>query len=276
VALTGRLSQGKLTLPGRHPQAVMVMVREIQRRIHGGGAKHRRGRRHKLRRRHGVELRVVAGHSAAATGTVMMTAHGGRHTGHGKGRPAVPSAAARAVQTRRRRKKTAERLMVVVMAFLLGLGGELAVPRLDVLLLEGGGAGDVVQLVVEAARVADRFAVGVATPQRRGVGAAVRAARSLPFRRGLNRKVNCYGNKVHINKEYFSVCPLVGIRTLPLPLSPASVPLPPRRNQRGMGVHSPAGEGLGEPQFGRLEKSLALCLLCGYGEEKYENVWRAP
>ncbi len=81
--------------------------------------------------------------------------------------------------------------MVVMMAFLLGLGGELSISRLDVLLLEGGGAGDVVQLVVEAAGVADGFAVGVASPQRRGVGAAVGAARSLPFRRGLNRKVNC-------------------------------------------------------------------------------------
>jgi hypothetical protein len=172
----------------------MVMMREIQRRIHGGGAKHRCRRRHKLRRRHGVEFRIVAGHAAAAAGTVMMTAHGGRHAGHGKGRPAVASAAARAVQTRRRRKETAEGL-VVVMAFLLGLGGELAVPRLDVLLLESGGSGDVVQLVVEAAGVADGFAVGVAPPQRRGVGAAVGTARSLPFRRGLNRKVNCYGEE---------------------------------------------------------------------------------
>jgi hypothetical protein len=34
------------------------------------------------------------------------------------------------------------------------------------------------------------------------------------------------------------------------------------RNQGG-GVHSPAGEGLGESQYRRLEKSLALCLyLC--------------
>jgi hypothetical protein len=28
------------------------------------------------------------------------------------------------------------------------------------------------------------------------------------------------------------------------------------------GAHSPAGEGLGESQFRRLEKSLAVCLLC--------------
>jgi hypothetical protein len=42
-------------------------------------------------------------------------------------------------------------------------------------------------------------------------------------------------------------------------LSPASVPLPPV--QRGGGTLS-AGEGLGESQFRRLEKSLALCLLC--------------
>jgi hypothetical protein len=30
----------------------------------------------------------------------------------------------------------------------------------------------------------------------------------------------------------------------------------------GGGAHSPAGEGVGESQFRRLEKSLALCLLC--------------
>jgi hypothetical protein len=34
-------------------------------------------------------------------------------------------------------------------------------------------------------------------------------------------------HKVRIYKEYQSVCPLVGIGTLPIPLSPASVPLPP-------------------------------------------------
>ncbi len=32
---------------------------------------------------------------------------------------------------------------------------------------------------------------------------------------------------MYIYKEYHSVCPLVGIDTLPTPLSPASVPLPP-------------------------------------------------
>jgi hypothetical protein len=68
-------------------------------------------------------------------------------------------------------------------------------------------------------------------------------------------------HKVCIYKEYNSVhvCPLVGIGTLPTPRSPASVPLSPETE----GVHSPAGEGLGESQFRRLEKSLALCLLCG-------------
>jgi hypothetical protein len=34
------------------------------------------------------------------------------------------------------------------------------------------------------------------------------------------------GHKVCIYKEYHSVCPLVGIGTLPTPLSPASVPSP--------------------------------------------------
>jgi hypothetical protein len=34
-------------------------------------------------------------------------------------------------------------------------------------------------------------------------------------------------HKVHIYAEYHSVCPLVSIGTLPPPLPPASVPLPP-------------------------------------------------
>ncbi len=45
------------------------------------------------------------------------------------------------------------------------------------------------------------------------------------------------------------------------PLSPASVPLPPEQRGGG-GAQSPTGEGLRESQYGRLEKSLALCLLC--------------
>jgi hypothetical protein len=35
---------------------------------------------------------------------------------------------------------------------------------------------------------------------------------------------------------------------------------PSPQNQGGEGEHSPAGEGLGESQFRRLEKSLAFCL----------------
>ena len=116
-----------------------------------------------------------------------MAAHGGCHAGHGKRRPAIAStSASRRVQTGGRRKETAESLVVVMMvAFLLGLGGEFPVPGLDVLLLEGGGAGDVVQLVVEAAGVAHGFAVGVAPPQRGGVRPTVGTAGALPFRRGL-------------------------------------------------------------------------------------------
>ncbi len=64
-------------------------------------------------------------------------------------------------------------------------------------------------------------------------------------------------HKVRIFTEYHSVRPLVGIGTLPRPLTPASVPLPPCRT-KGAGAHSPAGEGLGESQFRRLEKSLSL------------------
>jgi hypothetical protein len=37
---------------------------------------------------------------------------------------------------------------------------------------------------------------------------------------------------------------------------------PPESNRKGGGARSPGGEGVGESQFQRLEKSLALCLLC--------------
>jgi hypothetical protein len=62
-------------------------------------------------------------------------------------------------------------------------------------------------------------------------------------------------HKVRIYEEYHSVCPLVGLGTLPTSLSPASVPLP--QNRGGGGAHSPAGEGLGESQFRRLQKKLS-------------------
>ncbi len=80
-------------------------------------------------------------------------------------------------------------------------------------------------------------------------------------RRGcMNDKYDDYGmdHKVYIYKEYHSVCPFVGIGTLPTPFSPASVPSP---QNRGGSAHSPAGQGLGSPNSDNLRKSLALCLL---------------
>jgi hypothetical protein len=95
------------------------------------------------------------------------------------------------------------------------------------------------------------------------------------------RSMDGTNHKVHIYKEYHSVCPLVGIGTFPPPLSPASVPLPPPpppppRNQRerGGGQITCMRMTLGESQFRRLEKSLALCLLCGtngFAEVSSEN-----
>jgi hypothetical protein len=66
-------------------------------------------------------------------------------------------------------------------------------------------------------------------------------------------------HKVRIYKEYHSVCPLVGIGTLPTPLSPASVPLPP---EPGGGHTRLRVRGWGSPNSDDWRKSLALCLLC--------------
>ncbi len=44
---------------------------------------------------------------------------------------------------------------------------------------------------------------------------------------GTGTDAEYVNHKVRIYKEYHSVCPLVGIGTLPTPLSSASVPLPP-------------------------------------------------
>jgi hypothetical protein len=63
-------------------------------------------------------------------------------------------------------------------------------------------------------------------------------------------------HEVRIYKEYHSVCPFVGIGTLPTPL-----PLP--EPGEGGGGTLACGWGVGESQFRRLEKSLALCLHCG-------------
>ncbi len=70
-----------------------------------------------------------------------------------------------------------------------------------------------------------------------------------------------YRHKVHIYKEYhMSPCPNWDS---PIP-SLASECAPPPEPKGGGVAHSPAGEGVGESLFRRLEKSLALCLLCAY------------
>jgi hypothetical protein len=48
----------------------------------------------------------------------------------------------------------------------------------------------------------------------------------------------------------------------PTPLAASECALPP--GPKGGGEHSPAAKGVGESQFQRLEKRLALCLLCGF------------
>jgi hypothetical protein len=62
-------------------------------------------------------------------------------------------------------------------------------------------------------------------------------------------------NYIHIKSTAVYV-PSLELRLSHPPLSPASVPLPPEP-KGGRGTHSPAGEGLGESQFQRLEKKLS-------------------
>jgi hypothetical protein len=47
----------------------------------------------------------------------------------------------------------------------------------------------------------------------------------------------------------------------PTPLAASEYALPP--GPKGGGAHLPAAKGVGESQFQRLEKRLALCVLCG-------------
>jgi hypothetical protein len=68
-----------------------------------------------------------------------------------------------------------------------------------------------------------------------------------------------YLPQARIYKEYYSVCPLVGIWTLPTPLSPASVPLPPEPG--GGGGHTRLRvSGWGSPNSDDWRKGLALCV----------------
>jgi hypothetical protein len=61
----------------------------------------------------------------------------------------------------------------------------------------------------------------------------------------------------------------------PTPLAASECALPPV--PKGGGAHSPAAKGVGESQFQRLEKRLALCLLCGpYRSHKTQPIEAFP
>ncbi len=66
-------------------------------------------------------------------------------------------------------------------------------------------------------------------------------------------------------------------RDSPTPLAASECALPPP-GPKGGGAHSPAAKGLGESQFQRLEKRLALCLLCvcGYKEKMKRIMYSGP
>jgi hypothetical protein len=89
---------------------------------------------------------------------------------------------------------------------------------------------------------------------------------------GYERYMGVY-HKVRIHKEYHSVCTLVGIGTLPTPLSPASVPLPPEPGRGGGRYTRLRVRGWGSPNSDDGRKSLALCLLCAvYVRERGSRV----
>jgi hypothetical protein len=73
----------------------------------------------------------------------------------------------------------------------------------------------------------------------------------------------CPQSTYTVYKEYHSVCPLVGIGTLPTLLSPASVPLPQNRGGGGGGHTRLRMRGWGSSNSGDWRKSLTLCLLLG-------------
>jgi hypothetical protein len=93
------------------------------------------------------------------------------------------------------------------------------------------------------------------------------------MRKNFTKLCISLAHKVRIYKEYHSVY----VPSLELGLShPHSRQrdAPPPRT-KGRGAHSPAGEGLGESQFRRLEKSLALCLLCALAHGKETFVFQS-
>jgi hypothetical protein len=70
-----------------------------------------------------------------------------------------------------------------------------------------------------------------------------------------------FHHKVRIYKEYFSVCPLIGIRTVqPLSRQRLSECAPPPKSG-GEGAQSPAGEGLGSPNSDDCDKKLSTLLI---------------
>jgi hypothetical protein len=85
-------------------------------------------------------------------------------------------------------------------------------------------------------------------------------------------------HKVHIyNIPRVPQCSLVGIGPPPHPPQPLSHKrvCPSHWNQQGWGTYSPADEGVGESQFGRLEKRpIALCLYTDKKENKIFLIYK--
>ncbi len=84
-------------------------------------------------------------------------------------------------------------------------------------------------------------------------------------------------HKVHIYKEYHSVCPIVGIGTLPPLLSRLRVCPSPRNQRVGVGSHSLRVRSWEGPNSDEWRKRLALCLLCAWlTRDTWENLSNFP
>jgi hypothetical protein len=95
------------------------------------------------------------------------------------------------------------------------------------------------------------------------VGIGIEAGRVRICTCAVNAKEQCWAQSTYIYRAPQCMSPRWNWDS-PTPLAASECALPP--GPKGGGAHSPAAKGVGESQLQRLEKRLALCLLCGVGD----------